>query len=326
MSWLKRFGAVLLLLSFGLYAGCNAPQRGMGTQKPRVAVIVKSTGSSFWRSVKAGANAAASEYNLDFTFDGPLSEEDCAGQNRMIEEAVADGADAIVLSAIDFSGSAEAVDRAAEMGVKIVVIDSDVDSDRVAVRIGTDNYAAGREAGLAVLGGDEKTLRIGVIGFDVHTKNGQEREQGFADAVAEDSRAEIVETVNTSSDSEAALKATRDLLTRHPEINAVVTFNELTTLGVGHAIGELGLGSDVRAVGFDNNVVSVGMLETGEIDVLIVQNPFAIGYLGVENAGLLAAGKVPPSDRIDTEVRAIDREGMYSDENQKFLFSFTENQ
>lgn len=326
MIRLKRLCAAMLLLSLALYAGCAAPRQGVGAQKPFVAVIVKSTGSSFWKSVKAGANAAASEYNLGFSFDGPLSEEDYEGQNRMIGDAVAAGADAIVLSAIDFSGTAEAVDRAAAAGVKIVVIDSDVDSAQVAVRIGTDNYAAGREAGLAVLGGEESTLRIGVIGFDVHTKNGQEREQGFEDAIAEDSRAEIVETVNTSSDSETAQKATRDLLTRHPEINAVVTFNELTTLGVGHAIGELGLGGTVRAVGFDNNVVSVGMLETGEIDVLIVQNPFAIGYLGVENAGLLAAGKTPSADRIDTEVRAIDREGMYSDENQKFLFSFTENQ
>lgn len=322
---LKRICAALSLVPFALLAGCGG-QGDVTAQKSKVALIVKSTGSSFWKSVKAGANAAASEYNLDFTFDGPLNEEDFEAQNRMIADAVATGADAIVLSAIDFGGSAEAVDQAAAAGVKIVVIDSDVDSAQVAVRIGTDNYEAGREAGRAVLGGNEQTLRIGVIGFDVHTKNGQEREQGFADAVAGDGRARIVETVNTSSDSEAAQKATRDLLTRHPEINAVVTFNELTTLGVGHAIGELNLGGAVRAVGFDNNIVSVGMLETGEIDALIVQNPFAIGYLGVENAGLLIAGKTPEAERIDTEVRAIDRAGMYSDENQKFLFSFTENQ
>lgn len=38
----------------------------------------------------------------------------------------------------------------------------------------------------------------------------------------------------------------------------------------------------MRGIGFDSNVISVGMIETGEMDALIVQNPFAIGYLGVK--------------------------------------------
>ena len=82
----------------------------------------------------------------------------------------------------------------------------------------------------------------------------------------------------------------------------------------------------MRVVGFDNNVVSVGMLETGEIDVLIVQNPFAMGYLGLEAAFRLINGQQPDADHIDTEVRAIGREDMYTEQNQKFLFSFTQNQ
>ncbi|WOC76939.1 substrate-binding domain-containing protein [Intestinibacillus sp. NTUH-41-i26] len=160
----------------------------------------------------------------------------------------------------------------------------------------------------------------------MHSENGQKREQGFEAAAARESRAHIVEKINCSSQSETVQAETRSLLLRHPEINAIVTFNELTTLGVGHAIEELGLQDTVRVVGFDNNVVSVGMLETGEIDVLIVQNPFAMGYLGLEAAFRLINGQQPDADHIDTEVRAIGREDMYTEQNQKFLFSFTQNQ
>ena len=42
------------------------------------------------------------EYNVDVTFDGPENEEDYANQNKLIMSAVQNGADAIVLSAIDF--------------------------------------------------------------------------------------------------------------------------------------------------------------------------------------------------------------------------------
>lgn len=313
-------------LALSLLGGCSITGTGMQTQKARVAVIVKSTESSFWKSVRAGVNAAASEYNADYTFEGPTSEEDWETQNRLIDRAVDTGANAIVFSAIDYTASVDAIAAAADAGVQIVVIDSDIDSDRVSVRIGTDNYKAGQQAARALLNCDANRIRAAVVGFDVHTENGQARERGFADELHQDDRAEIVETINSASNSEDVQAATRDLLRRRPEINALVTFNEITTLGVGHAITELGLRDTVRVVGFDNNVISVGMLETGELDALVVQNPFAMGYLGLENAVLLVSGKTPTADRIDTEVRAIDRDAMFTEQNQKFLFSFTENQ
>ena len=62
-------------------------------------------------------------------------------------------------------------------------------------------------------------------------------------------------------------------------------------LGVGYAVKEAGLADSVRVVAFDSNVVSVDMLgNRGEVDALIVQNPYAMGYLGVENAYRLLGG------------------------------------
>ena len=62
------------------------------------------------------------------------------------------------------------------------------------------------------------------------------------------------------------------MLEDHPEINVLTTFNEWTTLGVGYAIREAGAASRIRLVAFDSNVVSVDMLETGEVDALVVQH------------------------------------------------------
>ncbi len=54
------------------------------------------------------------------------------------------------------------------------------------------------------------------------------------------------------------------------------------TLGVGNAIKQLGVKDTVRGIGFDSNVISVGMIETGEMDTLYCAEPVAIGYLGVK--------------------------------------------
>ena len=63
------------------------------------------------------------------------------------------------------------------------------------------------------------------------------------------------------------------------------------------------------------------MLETGEMDALIVQNPFAIGYLGVKNAAALADGKKTESVMY-TETTIITKENLFDEDSQKVLFHF----
>ena len=116
--------------------------------------------------------------------------------------------------------------------------------------------------------------------------------------------------------------AAKRLLTQDPRINVIVGFNEWMTLGVGNAVKMLGLSERVRAVGFDSNVTSVSMLETGEMDALIVQNPFAMGYLGVEKAAALISGEPSDGDTLFTSVTTVTNEKLFDADIQKILFRF----
>lgn len=318
------FIAILLLGS----VSCSRTERDRGenwgrtTQKKKVAMITKSTTSAFFKSMYSGANAASTAYNMELLFEGPENEEDYRTQNEMIEKAVEEGYKAIVFSAADYNANAAAIDEAAKAGVKIIVIDSDVNSDNVLCRLGTDNYNAGCVAGEAVLASDAEKLNIGIVNFERNTENGQERERGFRDTVEKDSRVDLVETINVLSTIEDAKEGTWKLLEKYPQINAIVTFNEWTSLGVGYAIQEKQLGEEVHVVAFDSNIVSVGMLESGEVDALIVQNPYAMGYLGVESAYKLLNGISVRKEKVDTSVMCVTRENMYDDECQKALFAF----
>ena len=139
-----------MLISALLLGGCGATA---ATEQHTVALVAKSTQTEFWLSVFAGAEAAATEYNLKLTITGPETEEDYETQNQMVAQAVSEGAEALVFSAIDYENNADAIDRAASQGVKIVAIDSSVASKLVSTYIGTDNYAAGQMAAQAVLEG-----------------------------------------------------------------------------------------------------------------------------------------------------------------------------
>ena len=317
----KNKALLLLLLVSLLLSACGQAQERSSPY--RIYLISKSTSTEFWRSVFAGANAARAEYNVELTICGPETEEDYLGQNRYIEEAVRNHADAIVFSAISYTENAPAIDAAAEAGIKIVVIDSDVNSSRVSARIGTDNIQAGRITAAAALDTDEAHLSVGIVNFALVSRNGEEREIGLREELEKDPRVEQIHTVNSLTDHVAARTSAISLLAEYPEINVLIGLNEPLGGGVAEASETLDLGSRVRVISFDSNIRCIDLLRSGAVSALIVQNPYAMGYLGVETAWKVLEGQsFRPDQLIDTATSIITRENMFTVEGQRILFSF----
>ena len=318
---MKRSKALVCALLAACLCACTAA--APAGARHRVAIVAKSTRTEFWLSVFAGAEAAATEYNIELSITGPETEEDYETQNRMVADAVADGAEALVFSAIDYENNAAAIDAAAESGVRIVAIDSNVDSGAVQTYIGTDNYAAGQMAAQAALDGVEGQLTVGIVNYDVSSANGQERERGAVDAFEQSGRARVAAVINTLAEAARAQADTAAMLAEHPEINVLLAFNEPTSVGAADAVESMGLAEEVFLVGFDSNVATIDGLQDGTVDALIVQNPYAMGYLGVESAYRLLSGQGgSPEATVDTSTRIVNRDNMFTMDSQKALFAF----
>ena len=311
LKFLKFFTLFLTGLSIAFSTGCGE------TRRYSIAVIVKSTNSDFWRGVEDGANAAAVGYNANVSFGGPELEEDYLSQNSLIITAVADGVDAIVLSAVDPERSKDAVDAAVAAGVKVIEIDSGTDSDRTSCFIGTDNKEAGELAAKAALDAVSGKAVVGIVNCGENSENLTERRDSLI-AYVESAGGTVAGISGSVSDTQSAKKAAKELLAANSDINVLIGINEWATLGAGYYIRENGLGDEIACVGFDSNRASIGMLENGELDALVVQNPFAIGYLGVESAVKLLRGE-KVSD-ITTSLTVITSENMFAPENQRKVF------
>lgn len=305
---------------------CACSSNGISATRHSVALVAKSTQTEFWLSVFAGAEAAATEYNLDLSIMGPETEEDFETQNQMVAQAVENGAEAVVFSAIDFENNACAIDAAAEQGVQIVAIDSSVDSQAVSTYIGTDNYAAGQMAAQAALDRVDGILEVGIVNYDISSANGQERERGAVEQFEQSGRANIRAVINTLAEAQSARADTAALLEEHPEINVLLAFNEPTSVGAAQAVEDLGRSEDIFLVGFDSNVMTVDGLQEGSVDALVVQNPYAMGYLGVESAYKLLSGKGSDLEAtVDTSTQIVDRDNLFTMDSQKALFAFEQH-
>lgn len=315
---------IALAVSVFIMLGLSSCNNSSTVDKDYIAVIAKSVNSDFFSNMKNGAESSATEYNVRITFEGPENEEDYKSQNNLIKKAVSNGAKAILLSSIDYNASNSEIERAVQRGVKVITIDSGVSSDSVSQFIGTDNKQAGTSAANAAVSGfkNDEQIYIGIINCTEDTDTGKRREDGFREALKNNDNVKYITTVMTQSNVESAKNGALRLLKENPRINVLVGFNEWLTLGVGEAIKEIGAASSVKGIGFDTNVKSVSMLETGEMDVLIAQNPFAMGYLGIKNAATLISGGILGEREMYTSVISITKENMFDSDVQKVLFRF----
>ena len=320
----NKWAALSAALTLSLLCGCTASIAP--SSQHTVAIVAKSTQTEFWLSVFAGAEAAAPEYNLELTITGPKTEEDYETQNQMVANAVEAGAEALVFSAIDYENNAAAIDAAAQAGVQIVAIDSNVASSAVSTYIGTDNYAAGQMAAQSALDRISGPLKVGIINYDISSANGQERERGAVEQFEQSGRANIRAVINTLAEAQSARADTAALLEEHPEINVLLAFNEPTSVGAAQAVEDLGRSEDIFLVGFDSNVMTVDGLQEGSVDALVVQNPYAMGYLGVESAYKLLSGKGSDLEAtVDTSTQIVDRDNLFTMDSQKALFAFEQH-
>ena len=105
----------------------------------------------------------------------------------------------------------------------------------------------------------------------------------------------------------------------------MVGLNESSALGICQALKELELNGKIKVIACDSSQEQIQYMEQGMIQAFVIQQPFNMGYLGVQFAVDLANGKRVP-ENYDTGCIVVTKETLYNPENQKLLFPFTENE
>ncbi len=321
---MRKRSAVALLLAAGIAFSCGCSGNQIAVQSKRIVidVIVKKTDADFWKVVKMGTEAAGREFNVTVNFKGPLDETKIDEQIRMVDDAVNAGADAIVLAASDYTKLAEPVERAAAAGVPVIMIDSDVKSEKTKAFVGTDNVDAGRRLGDTLVLKVGSQCEVAVMGFVRGAATCDQREQGLMEVLGRYPGIKVLDTVYCNSDESYARILTQQIMEKHPGIDAIVCLNAYGTVGVARCVEETNKGGAIKVIGLDSTPTEIRFLETGVIQALVIQNPYKMGYLGVKHAVDAIYGKPVPKN-VNTGSTVIDSENMYLPENQKLLFPFT---
>ena len=257
-----------------------------------IAVIPKGTASMWWEVVRSGAEQAGKEEGYSISWNGPEQENDREKQIQSVEDALTHGIKALVLGPNDSKALVRPVEKAKESGIPVVIIDSSIETDKYDSFAATDNIAGGADAARrlgAALNGHGKVI---LTCFVQNSASTEERAKGFKDTLAaEFPGIQLVAEQYTLGTVEDARQKTTDMLIKHNDADGVFAVNQPVSVGAYKALQSMELAGKVKFVGFDSDPVLLEGIEKGEVDSLIVQNPYEIGYSGVKLAVDLLNGK-----------------------------------
>lgn len=318
----KSLATILICVGLSLVYGCTKTE-GQDTPKKTVQLVAKKNDSSYWYTVMLGAEAAGKEFDVNVKFSAPLNEDDINEQVDIMNKAIEDKVDGIVLAASDYKKLVPVTERAIEAGIPVVIVDSELNSSKVSSFIATDNKEAGELAGERLAELTKGKADVAIVSFVKGTAPAMQREQGFLEAIEKYPDIKVVTTEYSLSDEKRANEVTKEIIKKYGKIDAIAALNGYSAIGVARAIEELGLSGKVKVVAFDNFTEEIDYLEEGVIQATVVQNPYSMGYLGIKNV-LDVLNKKDVSKHINTDSKVIDKGNMYTRENQKLLFPFVE--
>jgi len=263
--------------------GCG----GSNSRTTTIAVVPKGTTHEFWKSVHAGAVKAGRELGVEILWQGPLKEDDREDQIKVVDTLVSRGINGLLLAPLDDKALRQPVASAVRAGIPVVTFDSKLESDDPVSLVSTSNLDAGRLAGKhlgGILGGKGNVIMMRLHEGSASTTD---RERGFMEAIATFPGITVVSSNQYAGAlAEGGYRTGENLLasTRAAEgaVQGIFTPNESTTFGMLRALQNAGLAGKIRFVGFDSSDKLVQGLKDGHIDGLVLQNPFAMGYIGIK--------------------------------------------
>lgn len=252
---------------------------GLAQDKKTLAFVVNGA-SDFWKLAEAGVKKAQEELpNYDLQFKYP-EQAAAAIQQRLMDDLVAAGVSAIMVSAVDPKSSTEALNRIGSQ-VPLFTTDSDApDTNRVAY-IGSSNTDAGKQAGeiakKAMPDGGKCIGFVGLLGAD----NARERIDGMK-AALEGSNVELIDVRGDDIDMTRAKRNVEDALAANPDIDCMVGFYSYNPPRIYEVLKESGKLGEIAVVAFDEDPITLGGVREGTIAGTVVQQPFEWGYQGMK--------------------------------------------
>lgn len=311
---MKKLNLIILFIA-ALILSCgdktNSENSNALSDSKKIVLITMDSIDEHWLSVRNGAEDKVKELgNIELIFRAPAGKTDPNEQTRMAEDAINQKADAILLAPSDPAALAPVAAKIKEANIPLILIDSALSTEDYDAFFSTDNEAAGALAGETFAKLVNGRGKIGIVHAQPSSTTAIARGKGFETKIKEIApNIQVVSVQYSDGDKARALNIATDIMTANPDLVGFFTSNEGSTIGVARAIEDMGKKDSIMLVGFDKSQDTIRALENGTLKATIVQNPYKMGYEGIQTAVDILEGK-EVSRLTDTGVNVVTLENI----------------
>jgi len=260
-----------------------------------VAFLPGQVGIPFYSSMECGARAAAKEFNVKLSWNGP-PDWDIALQQPFIDAALQLHPQGVVLAPTDGGALISQVKDLESKGVHVVTVDAPLNEPVETQSVQSDHFLGGVAAAkaMAEVAGDTGTflavgMRPGLPDIDARVK-------GFVDTFKkEHPNAKLLPIAYPETSSTKAAQQVAAAIQANPDLKGVYVTHSAAATGASAAIMEAGLRGKVKLVSFDADPQQIRDLKDGIYDALIIQQPYNMGFESVKLSAQLIRHQVEKS-------------------------------
>jgi len=259
--------------------GTSPTNNNAGSGGPHKLAFVPNNASDFWIIARKGTEKAEKEIpgiKVEFRIpaDGTAAE-----QQRIVDELLAKGINGIAISPVDPANQTAMLDRASTQAV-VVTQDSDAPNSKRVCYIGTDNVAAGKQAGELLKEALPQGGKVMVFVGTLDASNAQQRYQGLKEAIA-GSNIQIINVRTDNTDRVRAKANAADTLVTNSDVAGMVGLWSYNGPAILNAVKEANKADKVKIIAFDEEDETLNGIKEGAIYATVVQQPFEFGYQSI---------------------------------------------
>jgi ribose transport system substrate-binding protein len=287
------------VLGLVLAGGCQKK-----SDKPVVALVMKSLANEFFKTMEEGAKAHYEQHQGEYELKviGIKNETDVTQQIEYVELMMAQGVDAIVIAPADSKALVPVCKRAMDQGIIVVNIDNKFDEQVLQDKgvkipfVGPDNRKGARLAGAYLAQKLQAGDKVALIEGAPNAFNGIQRKLGFEDAVAE-GKLNVISSQTGYWETDKAQPIASALVNEHADLRAILCANDSMALGAVAALKDAGKLGSIYVVGFDNIAAVQRLLKEGKILCTVDQHADKLALFGIEYALEMLKTKAAPADK-----------------------------
>ncbi|MCR5356067.1 MAG: substrate-binding domain-containing protein [Lachnospiraceae bacterium] len=283
-------------------------------------LIVKIIDSSYWQVIITGAKQAGDDLNCNVYLGGTTIETDWKGQRGLINDALTNGAKAIVLAPDDSVELATDIEKVHDLNVPIVLIDTAANTDSYDKCYMTDNLLAGQKAAEEMLSRlkefghtEDEQLSVGIMAGMATSQTINERLAGFYQYWSHNAPGKwsiISDIMNCNGNIELGDQMAVNTMKKHGDLAGLFATNNGPTRAICKAVSD-NERTDLIIVGFDYSDEIKGLIASPDYRAsTMLQRQYDMSYRAVGTALDLLSGKAVDIRFEDTGVVTVNNQTL----------------